>query len=473
MFSAIFKDQTVFIISASIAVLLAAAICYLLAHRMGTRPWSCAGLGAAVTAEVALTLFLPSGDGVSGAGKCVLNRNYAEPFATEQGLLNLALFMPVGVFGILALRRLLPVLAGGIGLSLATELLQTLLPGVSRGCDSSDLQMNALGAAAGALGTWWVLRSRDRALPADAAAKPTAMACVAALVVTAVTWTLWITPVPVDATTLQLTGDKERTAAEKALSHALGDRFSISAVQLRTGTQGESDSLLITLEAGSAELSWPDTSRLTVSLENSSLTSPASFPVDGVIKPPANEKDALDIARRYAQARYPWGLRDTKVQAVSVGERGELGWIVSWRRLNDDGVLMPMRLDVQINTAGRVSQLLVHDIDDPKALPAPTVNKKKAADIALRTLDATQQANNVRVQDCGLRAVDHDGTWRTHWVCAFQSDDPSLTLMPVSVDAVTGKPQEQQQPQELQPPSGELSDGPPGENGPGSTPQNP
>ncbi|MBQ0987688.1 VanZ family protein [Streptomyces sp. F63] len=423
---------------------------------------------------MALTLFLPSGDGAAGTGRCVINRNFAEPFATEQGLLNAALFMPIGVFGVLALRRLLPVLAGGIGLSLATELLQTMLPGVSRGCDSSDLQMNALGAIFAAMLTWWFLRIRGRELPpAGTAAKPTALVSTAALAAAAVTWTAFITPINVDATSLQLTGAKERTAAEEALKRAFDDHVEISAVQLQTGFEGRTDSLLITLDQGGAELSWPDASRFTATLENSSVTTEDSFPVEGVSRPPEDEQEALEIARRYAEPRYPWGLRNSEVQSVAVGDRGELGWIVSWRRLNEDKILMPMRLDVQINTAGRVSQLLVHHIEDPKNLPKPAITRKAASAIALRTIERPDSAEHVRVPECALRAVDRNGTWGVNWICAFESADPKLTPAPVVMDAVTGKPQEQQQAEELEPPSGTVSDVPPEENGPGVAPEAP
>ncbi|MFR9755453.1 VanZ family protein [Streptomyces sp. TR06-5] len=446
MFSAIFHEQTVFVVVASLAVLLVAAACYVLADRYAERAWSWATLGAAVAAEVALTLFLSGGNGNSGTGKCVVNHNYAEPFATTQGLLNLALFIPIGAFGVLASRRLLPVLAGGIGLTVVTEFLQTLLPGVSRGCDSSDLQMNALGATAGALATYGILRASGRIVkPANAAAKPTAIAALAGLAPTAVIWNFWITPVHVDATSLQSANDAQREAAEKALSRAFDDRQNVVEIQFSPGVAGGSQAVLIALESGSARLSWPDTSRFTATLEASNRTTNASFPVKGVTHKPATQEDAESIARHYVQERYPWATHDANVQVNPVGE---LGWIVSWRRLNSDDVLMPMRLDVQINTEGRVSQLLVNHVEDPKNLPTPTITAKQAASIALDSVDVPKNIH-LDTGNCALQAARHHDTWRTDWVCPFQTNNPDVMVAPTHIDAVTGKTYKTAGPQQL------------------------
>ncbi|MFB7636687.1 VanZ family protein [Streptomyces sp. NPDC056149] len=441
MFSAIFKDQVGFLITAPLAILVVAAACFWLTHHVGRRPWAHAALGASVTAELALTLFLPSGAATAdGAHTCVINRNVAEPFATEQGLLNLLLFLPIGFFGLMALRSLLPILSGSILLSLATELLQTLLPWVHRGCDSSDLEMNSLGGIAGALLAWALLRFRRRPVALlRRHARATALTSAVLLGGAAIAWALWITPTAVDATSLQLTGGKEQQAAQKAIRQAFGDRYTINNVQLRPGVDDAPDTLLVALDSGSAELSWPDASQLNVSLESSSQTTSASFPVPGVTHAPAGEKDALPIARRYAEEHYPNELRDAEPQVYPVGERAELGWIVSWRRRDGNGVLMPMRLDVQINTAGRVSQLLVRSADDPRDLPPVKVDKASAQRAALDSLGLPKGADHVRASESELLAVQRGGKWRAQWMTAFEADDKNVILEPVYVDANSGK----------------------------------
>ncbi|WP_407548677.1 VanZ family protein [Streptomyces sp. Pv4-95] len=440
MFSAIFQNKTGFIIFAALAVPAVAVLCFWLAQRAGRRPWSHAALGAAVTAEIALTLFLPSGGAAAEASRvCVINRNYAEPFATQQGLLNLLLFAPIGFFGLMALRSLLPAVAGSILLSLATELLQTLVPGVSRGCDSSDLQMNALGGLLGIAVAWVVLRLAKRpAIPPRRHARATAIASAVVLVVAGIAAATWITPVAVDATSLQFTGEKEEASAQRAIRQAFGDRYEISNVQLQAGVDDSPDLLLIALDEGSAELTWPDASQLNVSLESSSQTTPSSFAIPGVTKRPAGKEDALPIARRYAQQHFPRELRGAEPRVYPVGDRAELGWIVSWRRRNGGGVLMPMRLDVQINTAGRVSQLLVRNDKDPHDLPALNVDKATAQRTALQALHQPK-GHKVRVADSELLAVQREGKWRAQWLTGFETDDPSVVLDPVYVDANTGK----------------------------------
>lgn len=434
MLTDIFHDQLVFIALTSAAVLLTAAACFVLARRARTRPWSWAGLGAAVTAVLALTLFLP-GDGVmSDSGQCVINPDLAEPFTTEQGRLNLAFFVPVGLFGVLAVRRLLPVVAGGIGLSLSIELVQTLTPGIVRACDSSDLQMNGLGAVIGALAAWGALRAARRELPsAAAAAKPTTLAAGGALVVTAAVWAAFITPTSVYATTMRVAGEKEREAAEDAVTRAFGDRYTLDDVQVASGSGGAPSSLWITTSGGGAELSWPDASRFTAQ--------PSSgFPVEGVTAPPADEQEAIGVARRYAEPRYPW-IRGAEARADAVGGNADQGWKVSLRHLGDGGIVLPSRVDVHISAAGHIAQLLVLDMEEPDDLPEPTVDRERAAAVALQRHGLSEERDGVRVRECELHAMDRDGGWAVEWVCAMDFDDPMIMEEPVFVDALTGQPQ--------------------------------
>ncbi|MEU9847284.1 VanZ family protein [Streptomyces sp. NPDC047985] len=424
-----------FVLIAVTVVIIAGLLGFLGARRHLQRPWSYAGFAAVLAAELSVTIFLPSPGHVSG--QCVLNRNYGESFATEQGLLNLAMFVPIGFFGVLAVRRVLPVFLGGALLSVVTELCQALAPWVGRSCDSSDVQMNVLGAGLGTLTAWASVRAtRGEILPARATLKPTAIIFGAGFLACAVVWKLWITPLALDSTSLQIAGGDEKAQARQVLATAFDDHFDIANVQLQSGQNGASDILLITLETGFAELSWPDKEQLTVSLESSSRPGPGSFPVTGASSAPKNADDALRIAKKYVAERFPWGLEDSHVKTFPVGDKAEFGWMISWRS-RIDGVLMPMRLDVQINRAGRVSQLLTRHSEGPVTLPPRRVDEKQAV------AAASKYSQGAKTGTGNLLAIRREGEWRAQWAVTVYAGDDAY---PVYVDAETGRVDERASP---------------------------
>ncbi|MFQ6849713.1 VanZ family protein [Streptomyces sp. 35M1] len=435
MLQAVFNGRGTFALIAVAVVVISGLVGFLVAKRYFHRPWSYAGLAAVLAAELSVTIFFPSPGHVSG--QCVLNRNYGEPFATEQGLLNLAMFVPIGFFGVLAVRRVLPVLLGGALLSVFTELCQALAPWVGRSCDSSDVQMNVLGAGVGTLAAWAAVRgTRGELFSVRATLKPVAAIFGVGFLVCAVVWKVWITPLALDSTSLQIAGGDEKEQARQVLAAAFDDHFDIANVQLQSGQNDGSDVLLITLETGFAELSWPDKEQLTVSLENSSKPGPGSFPVAGSPPAPRSADDALLIAKRYAQERFPWGLEDSHVKSFPVGDKAEFGWMVSWRS-RIDGVLMPMRLDVQINRAGRVSQLLTRHAEGPVTLPPRRVSEKQAIAIA------SEYARGANTATGNLLAIRREGEWRAQWVVPISAGDD---VYPVYIDAETGKVDERASP---------------------------
>ncbi|MFE4020280.1 hypothetical protein ACFXPZ_23200 [Streptomyces sp. NPDC059101] len=79
-------------------------------------------------------------------------------------LVNVALWIPPALCGVLATRRALLVPLGISATWAAVELLQTLDP--VRDCQPADWAHNALGAALGALAGWLALRVARRRTPA-------------------------------------------------------------------------------------------------------------------------------------------------------------------------------------------------------------------------------------------------------------------------------------------------------------------
>ncbi|MEU1485614.1 VanZ family protein [Streptomyces sp. NPDC005752] len=452
MLEAVFNGRGEFVLIAVVSVALAGLLSFLPAKRYTRRPWACAGLTAVVAAELSVTLLLASPGSVSG--QCVINRDVGEPFATEQGLLNLVMFLPVGLFGVLAVRRVLPVFLGAALLSSVTELCQGLLPWLGRSCDTSDVQMNVLGAALGTLAGWAALHLTRRELhPVTAALRPTAIVFGAGFLACAAVGTVWITPLVVDSTSLQIAGTDQRTAARQALSTAFDDHVKMVNVQLQRGQNDASDVLLIAMETGSAELSWPDGTQFSADLGGVSETADGGFPVTGSPSAPRSEDDALRIATRYAEKRFPWALAASDAKSVPVGGNAESGWVVRWRS-RVDGVLMPMRLDVRIDRSGHVAQLLSRRVSGSVSLPPRRVDEKQAgAAVAAYAPGSTPGAGE-------LLAVRREGRWRAQWLVPTSSGSDAYA---VYVDAETGKVDERAAPVEelpAAPPSVEAVDVP-------------
>ncbi|MEK8145255.1 hypothetical protein NKH18_39360 [Streptomyces sp. M10(2022)] len=254
-------------------------------------------------------------------------------------------------------------------------------------------------------------------------------------VICGVVWKAWITPLVVDSTSLQIAGSDERSQAQQVLAAAFDDHFDVANVQLQSGQNGASDMLMITLETGFAELSWPDKEQLTASLESSSEPGPGSFAVAGAGAAPKTADDALRIATKYAKERFPWGTKDSHVKSFPVGDDAEFGWMVSWRS-RIDGVLMPMRLDVQINRAGRVSALLTRHPEGSVLFPTRVSEKQAAA-------SASEFAGGAKTDAGNLLAVRREGEWRAQWIFPVSVGSD---VYPVYVDAETGKVDERAAP---------------------------
>lgn len=447
MLEAVFKDQGAFVLVAAGAVSAAALLAYLKARKHTRRPWSYAWLAAALTAEVGVTLFLPSAGG--GSRQCVVVRDLGEPFATEQGLLNLAMFLVVGFLGVLAVRRVVPVFLGASLLSVVTELCQGLIPWIGRSCDSSDVQMNVLGAALGALaGAASVRAFRGALRPLTSALRPTLLAFGTGILVCGVVGSYWITPLAVDPTSLRIAGGAEREAARQAVTAAFGDHERIVNVQVMPGWNGGADTLLIGLETGSAELGGPDGEVFSADFSTPpEQPGPAGFPVAGATAP-RNADDALRTATSYAKERFPWALSGTTATSTPVGARAESGWVVAWRG-HTDGVVAPTRLDVRIDREGHVAALLARHVKDaPTTFPPRRVSEKRALAAAAAYYPG-EVSGAVE-----LLAVRRDGTWRAQWivpvatapVTAAGAPVTAVDVVPVYVDAETGRVDERPAP---------------------------
>ncbi|MFD7922143.1 VanZ family protein [Streptomyces sp. NPDC059740] len=439
MFEAAFRGQSWFIFVTVVVALLLGVAAYSLAKQRGWRRFEWALFTVLFTSIVAVTLAMPGG-GIQRS-ECVLNRNIFEPLMTSEGLLNLAMYVPLGLAGFAATRAVVPTLVTCACLSLVTEVSQALLPWVGRNCDSGDFFMNSAGGALGiALGCLYLRLIHARVEPRRLW-KPALGVGAVIFAVAGGTAAFGLTLTVVDATSVREGDSEERSAAEHAIQQAFDGHYTVSRVQFSPSLAGSGKGFLdFTLNggAGSAELTWPDKRTLTVSLENSDKLTAMSFPVTGNRTPPHNAQDAQRIAQIYADQHYPKSTHGSKVTVAKVDAAGRLGWMVSWRRVNPEGVLMPMRLDVEVNRAGRVSQLLTTPTADPGSLPPVKISEQKARSAGQKSIDALLTNSKVKVSGTRLEAANRGGKWRTEYVVTYVTLEGKPSEAVSYVDATTG-----------------------------------
>ncbi|MER5276210.1 VanZ family protein [Streptomyces sp. NPDC002809] len=431
MLNAVFQDREIFLFALLAISLACGILTYWVTRKHELPSYAIAAFIFCLAIAIGVTVFIPGGGGASHV--CTVNKDIGEPFRTEQGLLNAAMCVPLGLFSVLAFRRIPPIIACGVMAPAVVELSQATIPWISRNCDSSDAQMNTIGVFLGAGMGYAVLKMQGSEIaPWNHGAKPLIVTSICALTVCTFVWNLAITPIAVDSTSLQIAGGGEKDAARAALNEAFNDRYSPVNVQVQPGYEGGSETLLIALPDGSATLSWPDKANFNVSLESSSVPGPGSFPVVDTAGDPKDSDDAYVIAQRYANEHYEWALKGSDYESYPVGDGAEFGWLVSWRKV-EGGVLMPMRLDVQINRAGRVSQLNVQRGPLSVPLPPRRVNRDQAESIVKETLP---KGSGAKIEAGRLAAVQKNGEWRAQWAVSITVDESDP--YEVYVDAETG-----------------------------------
>ncbi|MEU6125984.1 VanZ family protein [Streptomyces sp. NPDC047123] len=396
---------------------------------------------ACLVVILGVTLFLP-GSG-SASRECTLNHQLAEPFRTTQGLLNGLMTVPLGFLGLLASRRRLLTLAAVIAGPCLVELAQASVDAFSRLCDSSDAEMNILGGLVGMTLAWFTARARGMELRSYADERTPALVAVALGVVgvgLAVPGTAFTA---VDATSIQAGSGKQATAMRRALDEAFGAGYtSIAESKLQYAPSmgaGGRGTLHFSDDKVDAEMAWPSKLSFTASLEYSDTPTDRSFPIDGKEHPRLTGAQAKKLATQYARAHYPWVRDATSVTATPVAD-GRLGWLVSWRTV-EDRILMPAMLDVQINTVGRISQL--HVTRGPSHfdhLPPPKIDRSRAIETVRKSLPHPESLDfraNV------LKATRRDGQWNPEYIVqtvvkgAVNAEDADST--DYYVDAHTGR----------------------------------
>jgi hypothetical protein len=455
VFSAIFRHDIGYLAMCTLLGLLCGGASWMLAHKLKKPhgPW-----WAALTFTLVGVLGVTFMGGGPASETCVLNRLFAEPFRTTQGLWNLAMLVPVGVCALMAVRRPLPVLLGVIALPLAIEFTQATVDGLGRICDSSDAEMNIIGGLIGVTLAGTFLAAR-RSLAWKAGARGTMIGLAVFLLAGSGLAAPMLTFTIVDGTGLSAADAEQRRAVGLAVKEAFGDRYTIGQVQEEPCAGAPCTHIIFNLhsrEAGHPQafamgrLSWPDKRHLNVQLEDGDRPTVMGFPVKGA-KVPSTGVAASRIATSYALQKYAWVRSATTKDTSAVGGKDERGWTTRWRWTHR-GVLMPRMLEVQVDRTGRVSQIDVTRgpirIDLPEAeLDAAQAEKavRKAVEIQLRSRHNT--GAEFRTRAVTVKAAEQNGRWRPNWLVnvtwppvtgqgdAAQEDVPPDVYR---VDAVTG-----------------------------------
>ncbi|TXC94249.1 VanZ family protein [Streptomyces sp. ISID311] len=421
MLEAVFKGHAAFTITA-IAISVAFFIMVFLASKKRTdRPVSLALWCTSMVSVLFLTLW--ANGGTQGAGTCVANLSLLEPFGTEQGLLNCLMFTPVGFMGVIVTRRVVPAFACGVALSALIETAQGALPAIGRACDTSDLVSNSVGSMLGAFIGFALVRFQKSDLtPWRMRRSPAVITCTAFSVLLGTVWITSIQTHSVRATEAvgSAAGD-QRHAAVDAVHQAFGDHYAVGNVQFSSSLDSDRGTVMASLPVGFVQVNWPEANEITASLDMSDSGKPSGFPVPGAPAHVGNSTQAKKAATTYAQTHFSWALPGSKTEVSPVGKKASLGWLVSWRRYHNS-VLMPMRLDVQIDRTGHVSQLSTRKVPDV-ATPPSRIKKDEALRIAKSSSPGCQKAEAGE-----LLAVQNRPKWHAVWRIKITCKDSSAIV---------------------------------------------
>ncbi|MFR9673564.1 VanZ family protein [Streptomyces sp. TR02-1] len=430
MLKAVFNGHEGFLVLCLIITVAGGGFAYRLASRRSPRPALFGLWIASILAVLLLTLWTTGGGG--GPIVCTINKSVWEPFSTVQGRLNAGMFVPFGLIGVMATRRVLPVALLGIVLTAGIETFQSVLPFVGRLCDTSDLVANSAGALCGvALGALVNGLGKEQEEPAFLTTSRTLAVSGVALAVLVGTWGLWMTPNVVDRDRSEISAsDSQREAITRHIHQALGSGYRVKEVSFTPGPDG-SGTISASLPGGAAELTWPDRERFRVDLVPSYLGTKQSFAIPGATGPVDSADGAAARATAYAKKFAPWALQDSRRTATAQGEGEGLNWMVSWRR-EKDGILMPMRLDVVIEPSGRLTNLLARHIDDPAL---PPLNTSQADAWAAMEQHFHRTASDSRKSEPVLLAQRREGDWRVHWLLTLHTKQH---VYKATIDGTTG-----------------------------------
>ncbi|MEU6521895.1 VanZ family protein [Streptomyces sp. NPDC046924] len=384
---------------------------------------------ASLTAVLVVTLLPGSAGDPLVPVSCNAGPSVRGMVTTASGRLNILLFVPLCFFGVLLFRRPLAVLTGGIALTGMVELLQALLP-LGRACSHEDLLMNCAGGLLGTtLGTVW-LRARQGRWPLtrrDGLLNGSLLALTTATLTA--TFHFAVPVVAGGAGVVAPTAEQEKWG-RRAAADLYGPDATTVKVQLREGFADVPARVYVTTDQGSLTLTWP-AKKLISAFSYNDRDDEGSLSPDDVHK----------AGEAFARGWYAEEVRGSEATLDRLGDGASKGsYMLSYRRYRDE-VLMPMRLDITVSSAGRIMSVTALPEPDP-ALDDPELTRE----------DAQQRAEEMvpgfTAGETFLMAQKTYDQWRPVWVVNLLPEDTQADEedgATVHLDAISGTPVERQE----------------------------
>ncbi|GAA2153002.1 hypothetical protein GCM10009760_50320 [Kitasatospora kazusensis] len=420
MIRAILRAHSGLIPAGLLAALLLGSAAWWLASRRGHARLSAVLFGVSLAAELTAT-FYPVAPGSATSPVCSYSKDVLGAFADQQGLMNLALYLPTALFGTLLAGRSLLVLAGCWLLSATTETAQALLPEIGRACDSQDVVTNAAGALLGVgLATAWRGLRGSLAAPSPREVFWSSMPLSAGAVALFFVQLSTVSPQWADGGLTTLGASQKRALAVKDAHLVFGPEAEIVNVQDEAALGQTPELLIVTTRTGQLDIEWPSGQ-----LYGSGATAPGLPPAGG------SDAEARTAADSFARQWYAQSLAASTTEQVRKVDPTKGRRTVEYRRYRSDGLLEPLRLDIEVDPGGRIAAFRSRTVPDPPLAPV-TVPRETAVTTATHAHPGTPRSTFLLAAQVGR-------DWRPCWAVTITPPN-APTTPPVSyeVDAATG-----------------------------------
>ncbi|MFD0567817.1 VanZ family protein [Kitasatospora saccharophila] len=337
--------------------------------------------------------------------------------------MNIALYVPLALFGTITFRRPLTVLAASAALSASTEVLQTMM-GLGRACDGADFVDNVCGALIGTVAAviWLWLRRRKPQFGRKDTLHSFAVAGTGFAVVTAAIW--MFIPLYYDEAGFGTSSSDDGgiSASRRIAVKLFGPDAQVETTQMGVNPESSSQRFLdVTTDRGQFRIEWPN--------ERLLLSASANSQVD---RGSLTQEQVLKAGSEFATTWFS-DLTTTATRTIAPTDSAGDAYMLTYRRYNSDGVLMPMRLDITVSTSGRIMASSARWDADPQ-LPHPVVGADAAKAKAVSTVPGS------RADTTFLLAKQIDGQWKPCWAVNLIKQGEAQRSGTVDfVDAITGQ----------------------------------